>query len=282
MGTKSIKTYLRETDSRFFDPHSPGDRTWDITLQEQGGPCERVTVTKIATHADLAQAIGDAVAEQGWAKDAKYLEIIPDTETTGSVRAYWDGGNDMPVATYNLDIVITRSIQQWKAKAKEDVQSADERLAAAAGIALRAIRHYKDGTDSGRCEEAVVDAVAAGTAHKTYAALVDVFQVPAKWFLTKEQIMARTIEALGKKDSYSVMLGKAPTDEELDWLVKEFRVFGFEVEKADLEHMVSAWKSDLKCGHFAKGAYLFSPCGCNPLRIEAHKLGQPWQEEYMA
>jgi hypothetical protein len=238
-------------------------------------------VTKIAAQADLAQSIGDAVAEQGWAKDAKHLEVIPDGETTGSVRAYWDGG-DETVATYSLDIVITRSIPQWKAKAEEEARSADERLAAAAGIALRALKTYGTGVWSDRCEQAVWDAVAAGTVHKVYAGLVDAFQVPSKWFRTKEEIMSKAIEALEKKDSYCVVLGKAPTDEELDWLVKEFRVFGFEVEKADLEHMVSAWKSDLKCGHFAKGAYLFSPCGCNPLRIEAHKLGQPWQEEYMA
>lgn len=172
--------------------------------------------------------------------------------------------------------------EQWKAKAEEDVKSADERLAAAAGIALRALKTYGTGVWSDRCEQAVWDAVAAGTANETYKGLADVFQIPSKWFRTKEEIMSKAIEALEKKDSYCVVLGKAPTEEELERLVKEFRVFGFEVEKEDLEHMVGAWKADLKCGHFAKGAYLFSPCGCNPLRIEAHKLGQPWQEEYMA
>lgn len=173
------------------------------------------------------------------------------------------------------------TVAEWKAKAEEDVKSADESLAVAAGIALRAIKKYGTGVWSDRCDQAVWDAVAAGTANEAYKGLADAFDVPAKWYRTKDEIMSKAIDAM-EKDSYCVVLGKAPTDEELERLVKEFCLFGHEVEKEDLERMVYAWKADLKCGHFAKGAYLFSPCGCNPLRIEAHPLGQPWQEEYRA
>lgn len=67
--------------------------------------------------------------------------------------------------------------------------------------------------------------------------------------------------------------------------VKFFKEHGFNVDTAGITHNVEAWEGDYKSGYLdeANGVFLFSPCGCNPLRINASEfVGEPWQETYIA
>lgn len=64
-----------------------------------------------------------------------------------------------------------------------------------------------------------------------------------------------------------------------------FAHHGFTVNYDGIIHNVEAWEGDYKSGWLdeANNVFLFSPCGCNPLRINASEyVGEPWQETYIA
>lgn len=69
-------------------------------------------------------------------------------------------------------------------------------------------------------------------------------------------------------------------------IIDEFRENGFNVTRAAIIHNYRAWYDDRKSGFRDKenGYHLFSPCGCNPLRLSATSLceGLSWQETYVA
>lgn len=67
--------------------------------------------------------------------------------------------------------------------------------------------------------------------------------------------------------------------------VKFFKEHGFNVDAEGIIHNVKAWERDYKSGWLdeANSVFLFSPCGCNPLRINASEfVGESWQETYIA
>lgn len=65
-----------------------------------------------------------------------------------------------------------------------------------------------------------------------------------------------------------------------------FHKRGYNVTEDAIIHNLTAWRKDLKSGYRddANGYFLFSPCGCNPLRFNATKLmeGLDWQKTYIA
>lgn len=64
-----------------------------------------------------------------------------------------------------------------------------------------------------------------------------------------------------------------------------FEEYGFTVTHEGIIHQVAAWEEDYKSGYLdeANNVFLFSPCGCNPLRISASEyVGESWQETYIA
>lgn len=68
-------------------------------------------------------------------------------------------------------------------------------------------------------------------------------------------------------------------------VIKEFKDNGFNVTEEAIEHNFNAWKNDYKSGYKDEenGYFLFSACGCNPLRFNATELtGEDWQETYEA
>lgn len=64
-----------------------------------------------------------------------------------------------------------------------------------------------------------------------------------------------------------------------------FKKHGFTVSDQAIIHNVEAWTQDYKSGYLDEenGVHLFSPCGCNPLRISASEyVGEDWQTTYIA
>lgn len=68
----------------------------------------------------------------------------------------------------------------------------------------------------------------------------------------------------------------------VDSIIKEFSENGFDVSRKAIEHNFDAWRRDEKSGYRGKGYHLFSPCGCNPLRLSATSLSRlcDWQITY--
>lgn len=69
-------------------------------------------------------------------------------------------------------------------------------------------------------------------------------------------------------------------------IIDEFRKHGFNVTRDAIIHNYRAWYDDLKSEFRdeANGYHLFSPCGCNPLRLSATSLCEDlsWQDTYSA
>lgn len=59
-------------------------------------------------------------------------------------------------------------------------------------------------------------------------------------------------------------------------VICEFAEQGFEVSRAALLHNFEAWQSDQKSGYRDEqnGVFVFSPCGCNPLRFYVEELDE--------
>lgn len=84
---------------------------------------------------------------------------------------------------------------------------------------------------------------------------------------------------------YEMSLGNDFPDAVAIVAVKFFAQHGFTVDPHGIIHNVCAWQGDFKSGWLDKenGAFLFTPCGCNPLRINATEyIGADWQETYIA
>ena len=74
-------------------------------------------------------------------------------------------------------------------------------------------------------------------------------------------------------------------DKAVDRIIKEFAEKGFVVTREAIQHNYCAWLSDRKSGYRddENGVFLFTPCGCNPLRFSAmtiHEELNDWQQTY--
>ena len=72
---------------------------------------------------------------------------------------------------------------------------------------------------------------------------------------------------------------------DIEDVIDEFEVNGFNVTKEAIMHNFNAWKDDCKSGYKDEinGYFLFTPCGCNALRFDALELtGADWQKTYVA
>lgn len=86
-------------------------------------------------------------------------------------------------------------------------------------------------------------------------------------------------------DPWCIEVGEFVNDIDAATLIEEFKTKGYNVTEEALLHNFSAWKSDYKSGYRDEenGYFLFSPCGCNPLRFHAEKLKEnaAYQRTYM-
>lgn len=57
--------------------------------------------------------------------------------------------------------------------------------------------------------------------------------------------------------------------------------FGIDISPEAFQHNIDAWHADLKSGIVDGDFFIFSSCGCNPLRFDIFKYeGAPWQKTY--
>lgn len=78
---------------------------------------------------------------------------------------------------------------------------------------------------------------------------------------------------------------KTMTEERVAEIIEEFRLNGYNVTEEAIVHNWRCWNSDLKSGFRGEDFFLFSPCGCNPLRFVAchlHEADASWQKTYEA
>lgn len=68
-------------------------------------------------------------------------------------------------------------------------------------------------------------------------------------------------------------------------VLNEFKEHGFDVTEEAILHNFEAWKADYKSGYRDDNndVFLFTPCGCNPLRFNAMHLQEKcdWQKTYI-
>lgn len=48
-------------------------------------------------------------------------------------------------------------------------------------------------------------------------------------------------------------------------------LYGIEIPEAAFQHNLEAWQDDYKSGFVAGDYFIFSPCGCNPLRFDIYE-----------
>lgn len=66
-------------------------------------------------------------------------------------------------------------------------------------------------------------------------------------------------------------------------IAREFADHGLQVSEKAILHNFHAWLGDLKSGFRDREAFLFTPCGCNPLSFRASELYaacSDWQKTY--
>lgn len=73
-------------------------------------------------------------------------------------------------------------------------------------------------------------------------------------------------------------------DLDIDAIIEDFKNHGYNVSREAILHNLQAWEQDFKSGYRGEDYFLFTPCGCNPLRFEACRLidGCDWQYTYEA
>ena len=106
---------------------------------------------------------------------------------------------------------------------------------------------------------------------------------------TKKRLQKKGLAGTKSKKEYTIYLGfpKDLSDINTVNIQKEFKQNGFNVSKTAIIHNFNAWKKDYKSGYRddKNNYFLFTACGCNPLRFTAERLNENsigYQKTYLA
>ncbi|MCR4799668.1 MAG: hypothetical protein K5860_04095 [Bacteroidales bacterium] len=106
---------------------------------------------------------------------------------------------------------------------------------------------------------------------------------------TKKTLAKKGLAGAKSKKEYTIYLGfpKDLSDINTANIQKEFKQNGFNVSKTAIVHNFNAWKKDYKSGYRDEknNYFLFTACGCNPLRFTAERLNENsigYQKTYLA
>lgn len=106
---------------------------------------------------------------------------------------------------------------------------------------------------------------------------------------TKKTLAKKGLAGAKSKKEYTIYLGfpKDLSDINTANIQKEFKQNGFNVSKTAIIHNFNAWKKDYKSGYRDEknNYFLFTACGCNPLRFTAERLNEDsigYQKTYLA